>query len=84
MTLSQLMKRYKNPGQQLIVPVESGMKELQLLASGVLVLLPRLLWPRTIYEMSLPSVEEMERKINQYTRIQGRNVHRKGQSSEDP
>ena len=32
------------------------------------VLLPRLLWPLTIYEMGLPSVEEMERKINQYTR----------------
>ena len=32
------------------------------------VLLPRLLWPFTIYEMGLPSVEEMERKINQCTR----------------
>ena len=32
------------------------------------VLLPRLLWPLTTYEMGLPSVEEMERKINQHTR----------------
>ena len=30
--------------------------------------LPRLLWPLTIYEMGLPTVEEMERKINQCTR----------------
>ena len=32
------------------------------------IVLPRLLWPLIIYEMGLPSVEEMKRKINQYTR----------------
>ena len=32
------------------------------------VLLPMLLWPFIIYEIGLPSVEEMEREINQCTR----------------
>ena len=32
------------------------------------VLLPRLLWPLTIYEIGLSVVEKLERKVNRYTR----------------